>query len=153
VVLALGPALDAAGITTGDRAASLAADLEAVDAQVVEILSVVPAADRKLVTGHRSLGYFADRYGFEQIGAVIPSLSTSGEPTARELARLIDQIRHYGVPAVFTEVGTPISVVEAVAEDSGAVLVPLSVSQLPDGGTYQDLILGIATTVAGALGG
>jgi len=153
VVLALGPALDAAGITTDDRAASLAADLEAVDAQVVEILSVVPAADRKLVTGHRSLGYFADRYGFEQIGTVIPSLSTSGEPTARELARLIDDIQRYGVPAVFTEVGTPTSVVEAVAEDSGAVLVPLSVSQLPDGGTYQDLILGIATTVAGALGG
>ncbi len=153
VVLALGPALDVAGITTGDRAASLAADLEAVDEQVVEILSVVPAADRKLVTGHRSLGYFADRYGFEQIGTVIPGLSTSGEPTARELARLIDEIRHYGVPAVFTEVGTPTSVVEAVAEDSGAVLVPLSVSQLPDGGTYQDLILGIATTVAGALGG
>lgn len=153
VVLALGPALDVAGITTSDRVSSLAADLEVLDERVVEILSVVPAADRKLVTGHRSLGYFADRYGFEQIGTVIPGLSTSGEPTARELARLIDEIRHYGVPAVFTEVGTPTSVAEAVAEDTGAVLVPLSVSQLPDGGTYQDLILGIATTVAGALGG
>ena len=47
---------------------------------------VVPEEQRKLVTGHRSMGYFADRYGFEQIGTVIPSLSTSGEPTARELA-------------------------------------------------------------------
>ena len=79
------------------------------------ILADVPEPARKLVTGHRSLGYFADRYGFELIGTVIPSLSTSGEPTAREMAQLIEDIKANDVTAVFTEVGTPQSVAQAVA--------------------------------------
>jgi len=153
VVLALAPVLTEAGIDVADHAEVLAAELEALDTEVAGILSVVPADARKLVTGHRSLGYFAARYGFEQIGTVIPGLSTSGEPTARELAQLIADIREQGVRAVFAEVGTPQSVAQAVARDSGAELVELSTSQLPEGGTYQDLIRGIATTVAGALGG
>ena len=112
----------------------------------------MPEDERKLVTGHRSMGYFAARYGFEQIGTVIPSLSTSGEPTAREMAELIEDISANDVKAVFTEVGTPQSVAQAVAADSGAELVELNTSQLPDGGTYQDLILSIATTIVAALG-
>ena len=152
VVQALVPVLAGVGIDTGDRAATLVADLEALDAEVVAILSVVPDEHRKLVTGHRSMGYFADRYGFEQIGTVIPSLSTNGEPTARELVQLIGDIRELGVPVVFTEVGTPESVARAVADDSGAELVSLSTSQLPAEGTYQSLIRDLATTVAEALG-
>ncbi len=151
VVAALEPVLADAGMDVSARTATLAAELEALDTEVATILSVVPPEDRKLVTGHRSLGYFADRYDFELIGTVIPSLSTSGEPTAREMAQLIDDIKANGVSAVFTEVGTPQSVAQAVASDSGATLVPLSTSQLPAGGTYQDLIRDIATSVADAL--
>jgi zinc/manganese transport system substrate-binding protein len=153
VVLALGPVLAGAGLEVDGNVDVLVDGLEVLDAEVTEILTMVPEDDRKLVTGHRSLGYFADRYGFEQIGTVIPSLSTSGEPTARDLARLIEDIRANGVTAVFTEVGTPVSVAQAVADDSGAELVELSTSQLPAGGTYQDLIRELATTIAGALGG
>jgi zinc/manganese transport system substrate-binding protein len=151
VVAALEPVLADAGMDVASNADALKADLEALDAEVREILSVVPDEARKLVTGHRSLGYFADRYGFELIGTVIPSLSTSGEPSAREMAQLIDDIKANAVVAVFTEVGTPQSVAQAVASDSGAELVSLSTSQLPEEGTYQDLIRDIANTVAGAL--
>jgi len=151
VVLALGPVLEEAGIAVGDGASDLADELEALDATVAAILATVADEDRKLVTGHRSLGYFADRYGFARIGTVIPSLSTSGEPTARELAQLIEDIKANEVRAVFAEVGTPQAVAEAVASDSGVELVAFSTSQLPEGGTYQDLIVEIATTVAGAL--
>ena len=151
VVTALQPVLAQAGIDVTSGADMLIADLELLDAEADEVLSAVPGEDRKLVTGHRSLGYFADRYGFELIGTVIPSLSTSGEPTAREMAQLIDDIKTNDVSAVFTEVGTPQSVAQAVASDSGAELVSLSTSQLPDGGTYQDLIRDIANTVADAL--
>ena len=151
VVAALAPVLAAAGMDVASSAGALEADLEGLDAEVSEILSVVPAEARKLVTGHRSLGYFADRYGFELIGTVIPSLSTSGEPSAREMAQLIDDIRANAVDVVFTEVGTPQSVAQAVASDSGAELISLSTSQLPADGTYQDLIRDIASTVAGAL--
>ncbi len=153
VVLALAPVLAEAGFEVADNAAVLTSELEALDVEVAEILSAVPVAERKLVTGHRSMGYFAERYDFEQIGTVIPGLSTSGEPTARELAQLIADIKEHDVAAVFAEVGTPRSVVEAVAGDSGAELVELSTSQLPEGGDYQDLIREMATTIAGALAG
>lgn len=152
VVLALEPVLTETGLTVGGQAEAFAAELETLDAEVTEMLAVVPGDERKLVTGHRSLGYFADRYGFTLIGTVIPSLSTSGEPTARELAQLIEDIKANGVTAVFTELGTPGSVAQAVADDSGAELVELSTSQLPAGGTYQDLIRELATTVAETLG-
>ena len=151
VVVALEPLLLDAGLDVSANAEVLTADLEALDAEVASILADVPEPDRKLVTGHRSLGYFADRYGFEMIGTVIPSLSTSGEPTAREMAQLIEDIKANDVRAVFTEVGTPQSVAQAVASDSGAELVSLSTSQLPPDGTYQDLIRTIATSVAHAL--
>ena len=143
--------LEEAGVAVGDGPAALADEFQALDATVADILAAIPEQDRKLVTGHRSLGYFADRYGFALIGTVIPSLSTSGEPTARELAQLIEDIKANEVPAVFTEGGTPRSVAEAVASDSGVALVTLSTSQLPDGGTYQDHIIEIANTVADAL--
>jgi len=151
VVVALALTLAELGIDVGEGATSLVARLEALDAEVIEILAVIPDEHRKLVTGHRSMGYFADRYDFEQVGTVIPSLSTSGEPTARELAQLISDIREAGVPAVFTEVGTPQSVARAVADDSGAELVVLSTSMLPDDGSYITLIRDMATTVADAL--
>ncbi len=151
IVAALEPVLATAGIDASLGSEALISELEALDAEIAELFSAVPEAERKLVTGHRSLGYFAERYGLELIGTVIPSLSTSGEPTARELAQLIEDIKANDVPVVFTEVGTPRAVAEAVAADSGAELVPLSTSQLPEGGTYQDLMREIATTVADAL--
>jgi zinc/manganese transport system substrate-binding protein len=151
VVVALEPALGEAGIDVGDASASLVAQLEALDAEVEQILSVVPDAERKLVTGHRSMGYFADRYGFELIGTVIPSLSTSGEPTARELASLIAAVKDNDVTVVFTEVGTPGSVARAVADDSGATTVALSAVKLPEDGSYASLIRDMATTIATAL--
>jgi zinc/manganese transport system substrate-binding protein len=153
VVTALEPVLADAGIDVSVGAEVLISDLQALDAEVEEIVAAVPDEDRKLVTGHESLGYFADRYGFQLVGTVIPGLSTSGEPTARELAQLIEDISENDVSVVFAEVGTPQAVAEAVASDSGARLVPLATSQLPEGGTYQDLIREIAVTVAGALAG
>jgi zinc/manganese transport system substrate-binding protein len=151
VAAALGPVLVDVGIDVTAETADLVAELEALDAEVSHILSVLAAEDRKLVTGHRSMGYFADRYGFEQLGTVIPSLSTNGEPTARELAQLIADIKDSEVTAVFAEIGTPQAVAEAVAGDSGAELVTLSTAQLPEDGTYASLIRDMATTVADAL--
>jgi len=151
VVVALEAALGEAGIDVGDADASLVVQLEALDAEIEQILSVVPDAERKLVTGHRSMGYFADRYGFELIGTVIPSLSTSGEPTARELASLIAAVKDNDVKVVFTEVGTPGSVARAVADDSGATTVELSAVKLPEDGSYASLIRDMATTIAAAL--
>ena len=151
VVEALEHELGEAGIDVTENSAALVTELEALDAEVAEILAVVPADQRRLVTGHMSMGYFADQYGFELIGTVIPGLTTSGAPTARELAQLIEDIEVNGVTAVFAGVGTPQTVAQAVADDSGAELVEINVSQLPEGGEYQDLIRVLAVTIADAL--
>ena len=153
VVLALEPALQAAGVDVGDRAASLADDLESLDAELTDVLAAVSTERRKLVTGHDSLGYFAGRYDFSVVGAVVPGRSTSVEPSARDLADLIAAVRQEGVTAVFTEVGTPQSVARALADDAGAQIVELQVAELPEDGTYADLLRTLAQSIAGALSG
>jgi zinc/manganese transport system substrate-binding protein len=152
VVQALEHELSEAGIDVTGNAAALVTELEALDAEVAEILAIVPEDQRKLVTGHMSLGYFADQYDFELIGTVIPGLTTSGAPTARELAQLIEAIEENQVKAVFAGVGTPQAVAQAVAGDGGAELAEISVSQLPEGGDYQGLVRALAVTIADALG-
>jgi zinc/manganese transport system substrate-binding protein len=151
VVGALVPELAAAGIDVADRAADLEGRLAALDAEVRATLDVVPEANRKLVTGHESMGYFADRYGFTVVGTVIPGLSSQGEVAAGELAALAAKIRAEGVPAIFAEVGTPAAVVEAIGRETGVEVVELPSHTLPADGSYFSFIREIATAIAGAL--
>lgn len=151
VVLALEPALTEAGVDVNEPAEALVADLEALDEELSATLSIVSEEQRQLVTGHGALGYFADRYDFDIIGTVVPGLSSSDEPSAREIAGLISDIRDAGSTAVFTDVGTPGSVAQAVADEAGAKVIELQVAQLPEGGTYQDLLRDLAVSVADAL--
>ncbi len=152
VVEALDAVLADAGVDVTENSAALVTELESLDGEVAEILAVVPEDQRKMVTGHMSMGYFADQYDFELIGTVIPGLTTSGAPTARELTQLIDDIEENGVTVVFAGVGTPQAVAQAVADDTGAELVEIDVPNLPEGGDYQDLVRTLAVTIAGALG-
>jgi zinc/manganese transport system substrate-binding protein len=152
VVAALGETLAAQlGLEVGARASELENRLVALDAEIAETLSVVPQTERKLVTGHESMGYFADRYSFELVGAVIPSISSQAEASAGELAELKDLIEREGVPAIFTEVGTPSQVAESIADEAGATVVELPSHNLPDDGSYFTFLRGIATAIADAL--
>ena len=151
VIVALGPVLAEAGVQAADGVAKVAADLDALSAQVGEILSTVPDANRKLVTGHESLGYFADRYGFQLIGALIPSLTTQAGVSAEALAELTDKIESEGVKAIFTEIGTPQQVADAIGEETGVQVVELASHNLPDDGTYATFMLDNARKVAAAL--
>jgi manganese/iron transport system substrate-binding protein len=108
--------------------------LEELDAWIVEQVAVIPEAQRKLVTNHPSFGYFAERYGLEQIGAVYP-VSPSSEPSAQDIAVLQDAIRRYGVPAVFAESTVNPKLAEQVARDSGVQLVPLYTGSLGEPGS------------------
>ena len=80
----------------GVDAAAYHARLRALDRAVAACIGAVPAERRKLVTTHDALGYYARRYGIEVIGAVIPSLSTRGQPSAGEVAALVRTIRDAG---------------------------------------------------------
>lgn len=104
-------------------------ELEALDGWIQEQVAQVPEANRKLVTNHLVLGYFAQRYGFEQLGAVYP-FNPSSEPSAREVAQLEDAIRQYGVPAIFAESTVNPRLARQVAEDTGIQIVPLYTGSL-----------------------
>jgi zinc/manganese transport system substrate-binding protein len=152
VVAALAAALADVGVDVSDREVDLVGRLEALDAEVRTILEVIPADQRELVTGHESMGYFADRYGFELVGAVIPSLSSQGEVSASQLSAIAEEIREHGVRAVFTEIGTPQTVVDAIASETGVLVVQLPSHNLPADGSYVTFIRDIASAIAGALG-
>jgi len=90
-----------------------------IGAQVAQI----PVEGRLLVTNHESFGYFADRYGFRVVGAIIPSVSTSASPSAQQLAALINQIKASGAPAIFLETGTNPQMAQQIAGETGVRVV------------------------------
>ncbi|CAN5519683.1 zinc ABC transporter substrate-binding protein AztC [soil metagenome] len=151
VVLALATTLESVGVDVADQAADLAGRLDDLDAEVRGTLEAVPPSERKLVTGHESMGYFADRYSFRLIGAVIPGLTSQGEVSAGELAGLKDQIEEEGVRAIFTEIGTPSAVVESIGRETGVRVVELPSHNLPADGSYLTFIREIAGAIASAL--
>ncbi|GAP16010.1 ABC-type metal ion transport system, periplasmic component/surface adhesin [Longilinea arvoryzae] len=107
---------------TANAAAALQ-KLDELDAWIRARVATIPAQRRLLVTNHESFGYFADRYGFTLVGAVIPSVSSSASPTAQDLARLIDQIRQTGAPAIFLESGSNPQLADQVARETGVKVV------------------------------
>ncbi len=117
--------------------------LRELDAWITAQVAQVPPERRKLVTDHALLGYFVDRYGFEQVGALIPGSSSEAEPSARELAGLVDAIRELQVPAIF--VGTTINpgLAQRIAEDTGARVVSLYTDSLSQPGGPADSYLAL----------
>lgn len=102
------------------NAARYTTTLRRLDSAVAACVRQVPAAQRKLVTTHDALGYYARRYGLDVIGAVIPSLSTRGQPSVGQTAALVDTIRAQGVRAIFAESSVNPRVEQAISRDSGA---------------------------------
>ena len=117
-------------------------ELKKLDAWIRQQTARVPLENRKLVTDHALFGYFADTYGFEQIGALVPGYSSMAEPSAQELAQIEDAIRAYGVKAVFVGNTVNPTLAERVAEDTGVELVFVYTGSLsePGGeaGSYLD---------------
>lgn len=101
-------------------AAAYIAKLRSLDAGIARCMDSVPAADRKLVTDHDAFGYFADRYGIEVVGAVIPSQTTQSQPSAKDLSALAKLIEREHVKAIFPESSLSPKVAEAIANQTGA---------------------------------
>jgi ABC-type Zn uptake system ZnuABC Zn-binding protein ZnuA len=101
------------------------AKLAALDGEIMTTVNTLPKENRKLVTSHDALGYFAQRYGFEIVGSVIASLSTeAGEPSAQDIVALVNGIRQQGVKAIFLESQSNPKLVERVASEAGVVIGP-----------------------------
>jgi ABC-type Zn uptake system ZnuABC Zn-binding protein ZnuA len=123
--------LDPAGETGyRQRAETYRTQLEQLDADIQAMVDTIPVDQRKLVTDHDDLGYFADRYGFTIVGAVIPAYSTSAEPSARDLSQLEDVVKKLGVKAVFVGVEANQALSSRVAQDTGVRLVPIYADSL-----------------------
>jgi ABC-type Zn uptake system ZnuABC Zn-binding protein ZnuA len=104
--------------------------LKKLDEGISQAVQTVPPHNRKLLTYHDSWAYFATRYNMTVVGAVQPS--DFGEPTPRELARLIDQIKSERIPAIFASEVFPTQVVDQIAKESDAKIVEtLSDDDLP----------------------
>jgi ABC-type Zn uptake system ZnuABC Zn-binding protein ZnuA len=99
------------------------ARLNELDAWIKQQVAQIPEDRRLLVTNHESFGYFADRYGFRVVGAVVPSVSTAASPSAQELAALADQIKATKAPAIFLETGANPQLAAQLAGETGAKVV------------------------------
>lgn len=141
----------------GARAEAYSEKLTEADGEASTILNVIEPGDRSLVTNHEALGYFANRFDFEIIGVVIPGGSTLAEPSASELAALVEEMRHAGVDTIFAETTSSTRLAEAVAEEAGeeVSVVELHTESLGEPGTDADTLIGLllsnARLVAGAL--
>jgi len=146
-------AADPAGADTyRANAARYLSDLSALDAEVENTLSVVPSQNRKLIAAHDAFPYFARRYGFELVGAVLSA--EAQEPSPNELIALMRQVRQSGVRAVFTEPQFNPRLMEQVAREVGVLVVPTYSDALPADGSirgYADMMRVDARNIADAL--
>jgi zinc/manganese transport system substrate-binding protein len=139
------------GLDVGAQAVDLEKRLDDLNDGVTGIVAQVPPENRKLVTGHESMGYFAQRYGFKLVGVLIPSLSTQAEVSAADLAALKTAIEENHVRAVFTEMGTSPAVAKAIGDETGVKVIELTTHSLPADGSYFTFMSNIATVIADAL--
>ncbi|MEL7348283.1 MAG: zinc ABC transporter substrate-binding protein [Pseudomonadota bacterium] len=135
--------------------AAYVAELEALDAEIRAMISTLPEDRRTVVTSHDAFGYFAESYGltFE----APQGLSTESEPSAADVAEMIEQIRDENISAVFVESITDNRLLEQIASETGATIGGTLYSDAlsgPDGpaSTYIDMMRHNATTLATALG-
>jgi ABC-type Zn uptake system ZnuABC Zn-binding protein ZnuA len=97
------------------------------------------------------MGYFAQRYGFKIVGAVVPSLSTEAESSAPDLVELKKLIALDRVTVVFTELGENPKVAEVLAREAHVASVPLVTHSLPKGEDYFGFVRSLADAIVGAL--
>lgn len=127
-------------------------ELHALDGEVERTLSAVPADRRTLVTNHEVFGYFADRYGYDVVGAVIPAGTTQAEPSAAQLDELAHTIEEHHVPAIFVETSSATRLAEALADEVGDVdVVELFSESLGDEGSGGETYVAMMRTNAGRI--
>jgi zinc/manganese transport system substrate-binding protein len=94
------------------------AKLDALDGEVQEAVRQIPESRRKVISTHDAFGYFQSRYGIEFIAPL--GVSTESEPSARDIAKIIDQVKAAHIPAVFLEkIGDP-RLMRRISAETGA---------------------------------
>jgi zinc/manganese transport system substrate-binding protein len=152
IVAALAPVLmKDFGLDVSSQATSLENQLDALNTEVASMVATIPQENRKLVTGHESMGYFAQRYGFKLVGVIVPSISSQAEVSAADLAVLKTAIIDNQVKAIFTELGTSPAVSKSIGDETGVKVVELTTHALLDDGSYFSFMRNIANVITNAL--
>lgn len=100
------------------NAAAYLAKLDALDQEVKAAVAAIPAERRKIITTHDAFGYFEQAYG---VAFIAPQgVSTEAEPSARDIARIVTQVKKQKIPAVFLENITDPRLMERIAKETGA---------------------------------
>lgn len=138
-------------IADGDfraRGEAYRAELEALHEEIESMIATIPADDRKLVTNHFAYGYYADRYGLEMLGTVIPAATTQAEASAAEFAELVEIIQESGVPAIFASTTEPTELAEALAQEVGrdVQVIRLYTGSLGEEGSGAETYIAMMTT-------
>jgi zinc/manganese transport system substrate-binding protein len=97
------------------------------------------------------MGYFAQRYGFRLVGAIIPSITTQAGVSAGDLAEIKSLIQENQVRAIFTELGTSPVVARAIGDETGVKVIELTTHQVPGDGSYFTFLTDMADTIVNGL--
>jgi len=135
------------------RSQAYVQQLAALDADIRARVARIPQARRKVVTSHDAFGYFAHAYDITFLAAA--GISSQAEPSARDMARLIDQIRRENIRDVFVENITSPRLIEQLARETGArlggVLYSDALSAKAPADTYLGMMRWNAQQLLGAL--
>jgi zinc/manganese transport system substrate-binding protein len=135
------------------RAQAYAKGLEGLDTELDRRLASVPAADRELVTSHDSLGYFADRYGFEVVATAFPASGPEAEASAGLIDEVEDAVREHDVPAVFAQEEDDPETLRLIADETGVEIEEALIIESPGtAGSYEEMLRQDAALIAAALG-
>ncbi|HEY5730439.1 MAG TPA: metal ABC transporter substrate-binding protein [Anaerolineales bacterium] len=131
------------------------AELKKLDLWIRDQVSQIPNERKLLITNHESLGYFAERYGFDVTGTVVESFSSDASPSAGQMAGLIDQIKSNSAPAIFLDASDNETLAQQIANETGVrVVSDLHLESLTDGApaaTYIDMMKHNVTLIVEAL--
>ena len=125
-------------------------------AAIHAVTASIPEENRQLLSYHNSFGYFARRYGYTILGSIQPH--DFSEPSAHDVAEIIDLLREKELPAIFGSSFTPSSVMDQISRESGVPIVMLNDDDLPGvpgdlEHSYINMRVQNMTLIAGALGG
>lgn len=138
------------GTVDSTNATTYTANAEAYETQLAELeqyiedgVAQIPEANRKLVTNHDTFHYFANAYGFEIIGTILPGVSTGTEPSAADLTDLITAVQEAGVEAIFVENTVGEGLASVLEEETGAHIYELYTDAVGPVGSDADTYIGM----------
>jgi ABC-type Zn uptake system ZnuABC Zn-binding protein ZnuA len=123
------------------RAQSYAAELQALDTEIEQQVASIPPENRKLVTSHDAMGYFADRYGLEVLATPFPASGPEAEPSAQTIKEVEDAIRASGVPTIFAQETDDPEVLQRIAGETGVAIEEHLLVEAPgEAGSYVGML-------------